>query len=376
MPRATDPSGVPVIGIDASRTVGHVRTGTENYSDAIIRALLREPADWTWRLYFNGNSERAGLSDTPGVEIRDLPARRLWTHWRLSREMLSNRPGGLFVPSHVIPLVHPASVVTIHDLGYMHVPESHPRAQRIMLDATTRWSASVARHIIVPSARTRHDLVRHYRVPERRITVVHHGVHPRFAASRDAVDSDFRERYGLPHPYVLAVGTIQPRKNLPLLARAMRDVPGDVDLVIAGKRGWMAEQVLAGLEGAGLGNRLRVLDYVPDEDLPSLYRHAAIMAQPSRFEGFGMPVLEAMACGTPVITSSGSSLGEIAGDAAVYFRQDDAADLADRIRLVLRDNGVRDNYSQRGIARSGQFTWERAARQTRQVLQRALVDGE
>jgi glycosyltransferase involved in cell wall biosynthesis len=290
--------------------------------------------------------------------------------------MLTHRPTGLFVPSHVIPAVHPPSVVTIHDLGYLHVPDAHPRRQRAMLDVTTRWSARVARNIIVPSTRTRDDLMRHYAVPADKISVIYHGVHPRFTAARDKTDQSFRNRYGLPNPYVLAVGTIQPRKNLPLLARAMRSVPEEVDLVIAGKRGWMADVVMAEIRSAGLGKRLRLLDYVPDDDLPALYRQADVFAQPSRFEGFGMPVLEAMASGTPVVTTRGSSLAEISGDAAMFFQGGNEADLGDRIRELLRDNGLRREFSDRGIAWSGGFTWERAARKTRQVLQDALVDGE
>ncbi len=355
---------------------GRERTGTENYSDGIIRALISEPAPWTWRLYVNGTGNEDGLPARPDVEIRDIPARRLWTHVRLSGEILAHRPTGLFVPSHVIPLVHSPSVVTIHDLGYLHVPEAHPRRQRLMLDATTRWSARVARHIIVPSVRTRDDLVHHYGVHEERITVIHHGVDPRFAQERAKTHDGLPERYRLHRPYVLAVGTVQPRKNLPLLARAMRNVDREVDLVIAGRKGWMADQVLAELDASGLGDRLHLLDYVPDADLPALYRHAEVLVQPSRFEGFGLPVLEAMASGTPVITTRGSSLAEIAGDAALYYEQDDASDLSQQIGVVLGDNGLRDRHVQSSITWSSQFTWERAARETRQVLRDALIDRE
>lgn len=355
--------------------VGRVRTGTENYSNSIIRALIAEPAPWMWRLYVNGNSGDTGILTSESTDICDIPATRLWTHLRLSREMLADRPAGLFVPSHVIPLVHPPSVVTIHDLGYIHVPQAHPAKQRRMLDLTTRWSAAVARHIIVPSGQTRDDLIRHYRVPADKITVVHHGVDPRFAAALDDPDPTFRQRYGLANPYVLAVGTIQPRKNLPLLARTMTGVAPDHDLVIAGKRGWMADSVIAGLQAAGLGDRLRMLDYVPDDDLPALYQHARVLVQPSHFEGFGMPILEAMASGTPVITSRGSSLAEIGGDAAVYVGQDSADDLSAQIRAIIGDNGLYSDMRARGIAWAGSFSWEQAARKTRQVLQDALFGG-
>lgn len=365
--------GLPVIGIDASRMVGRVRTGTENYSDQIIRGLIADPAPWTWRLYFNGGTSDAGLPDRDTVEIREIPAPRLWTHLRLSKEMLQHRPTGLFVPSHVIPLVHPPSVVTIHDLGYLHIPQAHPARQRRMLDLTTRWSARVARHIIVPSGRTRDDLIQHYDVPESKITVIHHGVHPRFAEARRHLDDSFTERYGLENPYVLAVGTIQPRKNLLLLARAMKHVPADHDLVVAGKQGWMANDVIAELCSIGLGDRLRILDYVPDADLPLLYQRAVVVVQPSSFEGFGMPVLEAMASGTPVVTTSGSSLAEIAGDAAAFFEQDDPGELASTITSLIRDSSMRETFQNRGIAWSNRFTWEHAAQKTRTVIEKSLI---
>ncbi|HVL24416.1 MAG TPA: glycosyltransferase family 1 protein, partial [Thermomicrobiales bacterium] len=264
---------VPVVGIDASRMHVAERTGTENYSDQIIRGLLASGAGWQWRLYVNAPDGPPALpATTPPAQVRAIPARRLWTHLRLSREMATARPDLLFVPAHVVPAIHPPTVVTIHDLGYLHVPEAHPPRQRRMLDWTTRWSAKVARHIIVPSGQTRDDLIRFHGTPEEKITVVHHGVHERFRFIEPASVDVVRETYGLTRPYVLAVGTIQPRKNLPMIARAMmmpEAAAGDIELVIAGKRGWLSDQVLRDLDASGLGRRLRILDYVPDRDLPA-----------------------------------------------------------------------------------------------------------
>lgn len=364
-----------VIGIDASRAVGRLKTGTENYSAQLIRALLSEPADFRWRLYFNGNSESLELPAHDDVDIRDIPARRLWTHLRLSRELMANRVSGLFVPAHVVPLYHPPTVVTIHDLGYLHWPEAHPAGQRRMLDITTRWSAKSARHIIVPSQQTADDLIRFYNTPARKITVIHHGIDPAMSSSSDGTDASLRACYDLPRPYVLAVGTIQPRKNLGTLARAMVEVVRsyDVDLVIAGRQGWMYESVMAELEQANLGDRLRILDYVPWDDLPALYRNAEIFVQPSKFEGFGMPVLEAMACGTPVIAARGSSLDEIGGDATVRFDSDNETDLSVAISTLLDDPEAGSSLVQKGYEHSSAFTWEQTARKTRIILEDYLL---
>lgn len=366
---------IQVIGIDASRAVGRVRTGTENYSAQLITTLVSEPADFDWRLYFNGNAAGLEHHASDNVDIRDIPAQRLWTHIRLSRELWSNRVTGLFVPAHVVPLYHPPTVVTIHDLGYLHWPEAHPASQRRMLDITTRWSARVARHIVVPSMQTADDLVRFYKTPASKITVIHHGIDPLMTAAPDLADTTLRDRYGLNRPYVLAVGTLQPRKNLGVLARAMSDVvrQHDVDLVIAGRKGWMHESVAAELQAAQLGDRLKVLDYIPAEDLPALYRNAEVFAQPSKFEGFGMPVLEAMACGTPVITALGSSLDEIGGQATIQFEHDDPAQLRDALNSILDNGGRRTTLIQLGFAHSATFTWEQTARKTRIILEDYLL---
>lgn len=364
-----------IIGIDASRAVGRIRTGTENYSAQLIRALVSEPADFGWRLYFNGNSDGLELPSSDNIDIRDIPARRLWTHLRLSRELLLNRASGLFVPAHVVPLYHPPTVVTIHDLGYLHWPDAHPASQRRLLDLTTRWSAKVARHIIVPSQQTADDLGRFYNTPDSKISVIHHGIDPVMTATPDETDESFRQRYDLQRPYVLAVGTIHPRKNLGTLARAMSKVIDvhDVDLVIAGRKGWMYESVEAELMQAGLGERLRLLDYVPASDLPALYRNAEVFVQPSKFEGFGMPVLEAMACGTPVVAARGSSLDEIGGDATLQVNHADVAEFSGAIANLLGDPILRLDLIEKGNSHRSSFTWEHTARKTRIILEDYLL---
>ncbi len=367
-------SDQPIIGIDASRAVGRTRTGTENYSWQLIRRLVQFRDRNTWRLYINGGGNQ--LPPLPvDVDVRDIPSRRLWTHGRLSRELLRHNVAGLFVPAHVVPLYHPPTVVTIHDLGYLHWPETHPARDVRMLDWTTRWSAKVARHIIVPSRQTAHDLEEHYGVAPQKITVIHHGVSDAMSPTPDDSDITLRQRYGLPDQFVLAVGTVQPRKNLPTLARAMALSPklADLHLMIAGRPGWMYEDVLQDIQSSGLGSRLHMLNYVPDDDLPALYRAASLFVQPSRFEGFGMPVLEAMACGTPVVAARGSSLDEIGGEVAIRFSADDPDELAAQIEDLLGNPVKADAARMAGLAWSAAFTWEQTAEKTRIVLEENLL---
>ncbi|MFO7171230.1 MAG: glycosyltransferase family 1 protein, partial [Chloroflexota bacterium] len=319
------------IGIDISRIATAARTGTEHYTYELLAAIGRLDRSTRYTLYCN----RPPASLPPLGEnfaLRPIPLPRLWTHARLSAEILARPPDTLFVPAHVLPLGTPLArtraVVTIHDLGYLRFPEAHTRLGRIYLRLSTVWSARVARRVIAVSEATRSDLVRLARVPPEKVTVIHHGLTERFWR-RGEPDEQQRARAraiaGGDEPYFLYVGTLQPRKNLVRLIEAFARVIGEGDgaancrlrLVIAGKRGWLAEPIERRAAELGLGDRVRFAGYVPDEDLPALMAGALAFVFPSLYEGFGLPVLEAMAAGTPVLTSTTSSLPEVAGGAAL-----------------------------------------------------------
>ena len=354
--------------------IGFDRTGTETYTFQIVQALLSEAPDLAYRLYFNAESAPAGLPET--AQLRPIPFPRLWTHLRLSAEMLSRAPDLLFVPAHVVPLMHPKSIVTIHDLGYLIHPEAHPRRQRVMLNATTRWSTREATHIIAPSEATAQDIRNHLHVPEGRITVIHHGVGSEFAPAPSSEVQRVRQQYGLSKRYVLAVGTRQPRKNYNRLAQAVRTLLSqghDVDLVLAGKPGWISDRLDQELQTVGLGERLRLLDYVAAGDLPALYSGAAIAAMPSLYEGFGLPLLEAMACGTPTVASNRASLPEIAGGASLLFEAMDSDELSRALLAIMENPELHGKLRSAGIQRAARFTWSNAAVQTASVFRSALA---
>jgi glycosyltransferase involved in cell wall biosynthesis len=368
-----------LIGIDASRTVLARRTGTERYSLEITRALIEAAVDDRFVLYFNQPPTMGLLPRDERVRWRVIPAPRLWTHGRLSAEMLVRPPDVLFVPAHALPLYHPrASVTTVHDLGYLHFPDEHTRTSRLARHLANRWSAAQAAHTIAISGATRDDLVRHYRLPASRITVVHHGHSDGFRPERDPARlAELRGRHGLNAPYFLFVGTLQPRKNYErLLAAFDRFAVGATErylLAFAGTQGWQGERFRRALDRMGARDQVRLLGYVNDADLPGLMSGAVALAFPSLYEGFGLPALEAMACGTPVLTSGCSSLPEVVGDAAQLVDPLNTEAIADGLARLANDEALRAALRERGLARAATFTWERTARETLEVL-RAAAD--
>ncbi|HEX9371605.1 MAG TPA: glycosyltransferase family 1 protein [Roseiflexaceae bacterium] len=395
------------IGIDASRMAVAARTGTEHYTYELLAALARRDRQRRYTLYCN--QRLAALPPlSPNFALHRIPFPRLWTHARLSAELLVHAPDVLFVPAHVLPLGAPLrrrtrSVVTVHDMGYLRFPEAHTPTQRLYLRLSTLWSARAATRLIAISQATRDDLVRFAGVPPEKIAVIHHGLSDRFrpVTDRTAIDRVL-ERYGIgdkqtgrpgdgcpPAPYFLYVGTIQPRKNLAPLIEAFaqleaRDwrleasdaVPtsspqppaSSLRLVIAGKPGWLTEAIERRAAELGVADRVVFAGYVADDDLPALLSGALAFAFPSLYEGFGLPVLEAMACGAPVLASNTSSLPEVAGDAALLVDPDDTAAIAGGLARLAGDAALRADLRARGLARAATFTWDRCAEETLRVL--------
>ncbi|NJM05888.1 glycosyltransferase family 4 protein [Candidatus Gracilibacteria bacterium] len=366
------------IAIDASRATGREQTGTERYSFELIAALARSDRFNRYTLFTNG--QPAALPQLgPNFNVHNVRAPRLWTHLRLGPQSLLSQADVLFVPAHVIPLVAAhRSVVTIHDLGYRAFPESHTRRRRVELDLTTRWSVQRATRVIAISQATKDALVQHYNVDPTRVAVVHHGLSAAFRPADTPAITTVCARYGLQKPFFLYIGTVQPRKNLARLIAAFRTIAeriGAIELVIAGKRGWLTEQIEAEAAHAGLGARVRFIGFVPDAELPALLSAARAFVFPSLYEGFGMPVLEAMGCGTPVLTANTSALPEIAGDAALLVDPSDTEAIAAALQQLADDAALRADLSARGLQRAAHFTWERCAEETLQVLRAAITHG-
>ena len=370
-----DGARTPVIGIDGSRLSVRHRTGTERYTDRLLRAVAALEPPERLRVYLNADCAPDNLA--PGLDPRPIPWPRLWTQLRLSWEMVQRRPTVLFVPAHVIPVVHPRSVVTIHDLGYLTEPAAHTSRSRWQLDRSTRWNARVARLIIVPSEATARELVERYQTPAERIRVIPHGVDPPDDPLPPAAIDAVRQRTGLPPHFILFVGTVQPRKNIAALATAMHAVAAaglPHHLVIVGQRGWMADKVEAAVCTSGIADRVHWAGFVDDADLPAVYQAASAFSLPSLHEGFGFPALEAMSYGVPTVLGNRSALPEIGGDAALLVDPLSIPELGTALVRVLTDRPLIDRLQRAGPLRASGYRWKRTAERTLAVLREA-IDG-
>lgn len=278
----------------------------------------------------------------------------------------------------LLPLRSVPTVLTVHDLIFRHLPEHHKPLNRWYLNLTLPLYCRRATHIIAVSECTRRDLLTAYGLPPDKVTVIPEAADPRFRPQPPQAVAAIRARYDLPERYLLAVGTIEPRKNLIRLLAAFKALYAErlTDaLVIVGRRGWLYEGFFAALERSPARRAVLFPGYVPDPALPAFYAGAQALAFPSLYEGFGLPVLEALACGTPVVASNTSSIPEAGGDAALYCEPTDVEGLTQALRRILRDPDLREELRARGFAQAARFSWKRTAEETETVYNTTLRSG-
>jgi glycosyltransferase involved in cell wall biosynthesis len=376
------------IGVDYTAAVRQ-QAGIGRYTRNLMRMLARLDTENEYTLFVAGGW---GVGDSlgpwpPNFRIRSVPIADRWLHilWQRLRLpvpiQVVTGPLDLFhSPDFVLPpLGRTPAILTVHDLSFLRVPQFFVPGFRDYLEKAVCRAVGQARRILADSESTRHDLVELLAVKPERVTVIYPGVEPRFRPVCDIETlGRVRAHYSLPERFILGLGTLQPRKNFEGLIEAfgrLLAVKGDaseelagLQLVIAGGRGWMYESILALVERLGLGERVHFPGFVADDDLPALYSLALAFAFPTWYEGFGLPVLEAMACGTPVVAARNSSLPEVVGEAGLLVEADPDA-IADALDRLLVDETLRARLRHAGCEQARRFAWEGAARQLLDVYQ-------
>lgn len=350
--------------------------GIGRYTREIVRALAGRDILTDYRLFAAGQAS-GSLPAPPGPNFTWKPARldpvwfaRIWHRARLTIpiEAWTGPVDLLHAPDFTLPPIRRGTrtILTVHDLSFVHAPEAAAPRLRAYLNQVVPRSVARADLILADSEATRQDLIELYKTPPHRVRVLYSGVDMRFHPVDDEEKLHaVREHYGLgDRPFILSVGTVQPRKNYGRLVESLAALNNpDLLLVIAGGKGWLDDPLYRQIEALKVQDRVRFLGFVPDEDLPALYSAARAFAFPSLYEGFGLPVLEAMACGTPVVTSEISSLPEVAGDAALLVDPYDLDALIDALHKMLDDESLRSTLIDKGFSQARSFSWDRAASQ-------------
>ena len=390
-----------IIGIDASRAFGKERTGTEEYSYQIIKHLAKLKIDRQVVLYLR-KKDLANIDfDLPdNFKLKIISPSRFWTQIGLASEMMINKPDVLFIPSYTVPQIHPRrTIVTIRGLEFRHFPECYSLKERFILELNTQFSVKWASKIIVPSENTKRDLVEFYGVDVDKIKVVYHGVESPLSgggwgwvkSAKKPTPSPSQEG----NNNILFVGRLEKRKNLvnliksfdllkkdfknppspllqrgkcvPPLSKGVRGI-SDVKLILAGKRGFGFTEIKKAIEESPFKKDIILKGYVSEEEKSELYKNADLFILPSFYEGFGLPVLEAMSYGVPVIYSNTSSLPEVAGNAALLVNPNSPEEISGAMNKVFSDDSLREEMIEKGFENVKKFSWEKCARETMEVV--------
>ncbi len=368
------------VGVQAflwSRAGSYRQSGVSNYIRHLVCGLGQVPFPGEAWVYLPSSDPLPDLPTVPHLRPRlsPIPLRRpiqriLWEHSGFPFALWKDRVDLLHATMNVAPWWSPCPVVvTIHDLAYIRYPQVHPWGRRAYLTPLTRWTVRRARRIVAVSEYTRLETERLLGVPRERIVVLYEGVDADFRPLPPEEVEAFRRRKGLPARYLLYVGNLEPRKNLPRLIRAYSRVSRQYPhaLVLAGPRGWGDEELLALVERLGLAERVLLPGFIPRQELSLWYNGAEVFVYPSLYEGFGLPPLEAMACGTPVLVSSAASLPEVVGEAGLQVPPEEVEAIAEALNRLLGAPDLRADLRRRGLEQAQRFRWEEMARQMVEV---------
>jgi glycosyltransferase involved in cell wall biosynthesis len=376
------------IGIDVTAAITQ-GGGIGRYTRELIAALTAVDPQNEYHFFAAKNPATSPIPNpipqAKNVHLHTAPLDERWLYrlWYRLRLPLPVQwvtgPLDLFhSPDFVLPPVSGRipTLLTVHDLSFVHYPETFPARLVSYLNRVVPWSIGRATHILADSQATKADLAAIWRVPEEKVTVLYSGVHERFQpVTEEKKLTAVRQQYHLGDtPYILTVGTVQPRKNYRMLIRAFQPVAQahPHNLIISGGKGWLYEEMMAEVARQGLDGRVHFIGFVADADLPALYSEAALFVFPSLYEGFGLPLLEAMGCGVPVISSNASSLPEVVGGAAVLLSPHDEAAWTTAVSHLLENPAERTRLVAAGFRQTRHFSWQQSARQLRQLYESVI----
>jgi glycosyltransferase involved in cell wall biosynthesis len=367
-------------GVDAlllSNREGYRRSGVARYVDRLLAALpgalgLDELVTYLSPGIYRDSARNRHMP----VPVERPSIRIAWEHVALPVMARRDQLDLFHGPVNVVPRGLPCpSVVTVHDLAFLRYPETVPRNRYLYLSFETRSTVKRAERVIAVSEATKRDIVELLKIDPGKVEVVPLGVDARFRPASEREQTEFDARYRIDKPFLLTVGNLEPRKNLPRLLEAFAMVAPKIehDLVMIGAEGWLTGELRETLSRLRLDGRVKMTGFMDDADLPRWYAAADLFVFPSLYEGFGLPVIEAMACGTPVLASATSSLPEVAGGAAVLFDPLRIDAIADAIVQLSGDTAQKAELARMGMARALAFTWSATAEQTIRVYREAAA---
>ena len=366
---------VPRFGFD--KTTGFPnRVGSSEFCYQLLINLFNLDKKNKYTIFLPAEPSSDMPKEEEGWKYEVFSSKKLWTMIGLSKKLSAykNKIDVFFSPTHYLPLgISVPSVISILDVSYLYFPNLFKKKDLYQLKIWGRYSIKKAKKIITISESSKNDIIKAYGVSEARVEVVYPGIKQVLSMT------DLKEKFGISSSYILFVGTLQPRKNIARLIEAFSTLVlsskykeesiKDLKLVIVGKKGWKYEEILKAPEKFGVKERVKFLDFVENEDLPGLYKNALCFCLPSLYEGFGLPILEAMQYGCPVITSNVSSLPEAGGDAALYCNPEDVDDITKNLKLITENLKLREEMIKKGYEQVKKFSWEKTARKTLDVLQ-------
>lgn len=359
---------VPRFGFDRKTGLPN-RVGSGEIAFETLRELYLLDKKNNYRIYLPTEKTSDLPQERSGWNYIRVEGRTLWTMISLSKKLFADRGriDVFYSSTHYLPLyIGCQSVVTILDLSYVHFPELFKKKDLYQLKLWGGYSIKKASKVITISEASKNDIIKHYRVKASKVEVVYPGIKKNQTSNMN----NLKKKYGIERDFILFVGTLQPRKNVSRLIEAFAKIKDkNTELIIVGKKGWMFDEILKAPKNFGVSDRVKFLDTVPDEDLPIFYKKATCFVLPSLYEGFGLPVLEAMQYGCPVITSNVSSLPEAGGDAALYVDPQSADDIAEKIEKLLGSASLRKDLVEKGHKQVAKFSWEKTARETLKILE-------